>query len=173
MKASEKETIKNIHFLAFSDEGKETSELAEAFLAEPDTISISAERQGKTVGNVLFTPFVFEEHPEKKCYLLAPIGVLPEYQRGFGVGRELMQAGIEQLKSIGTEAIFVLGVPTYYPQYGFVPTDKQTPYPDLLTIPESWMALELNKEVLNSIGGKTNANKPFMNPMFWDTSGRG
>lgn len=173
MKSSEKEIIKNIHFLAFGEEGKETSELAEAFLAEPDTISISVEREGKMVGNVLFTPFVFEEHPEKKCYLLAPIGVLPEYQRGFGVGRELMQAGIEQLRSMGTEAIFVLGVPTYYPQYGFTPTDKQTPYPDLLTIPESWMALELNEGVLNVLAGKAYANKPFMNPMFWDTSGRG
>lgn len=173
MKTSNTEIIKNIHLLAFGDEGKATSELAEAFLAEPETISICAEREGKVVGNVLFTPFVFKEQPDKKCYLLAPIGVLPEFQRGFGVGKELMNTGIEHLKSLGTEAIFVLGVPDYYPQFGFVPTDKNTPYPELLTIPQAWMVLELNKGVSETLSGETIAIKPFMNPEFWDTSGRG
>ena len=174
MKSSEINKIKNIHLLAFGEEeGKETSELAAAFLAEPDTISISAERDGKLVGNVIFTPFKFTQHPDKRCYLLAPIGVLPEYQRGFGVGKELMQKGIEHLKSSGTDAIFVLGVPTYYPRYGFVPTDKPTPYPDLLTMPEAWMVLELNQGVAKSLSGETTAITPFMNPIFWDTSGRG
>lgn len=173
MSSSNHEIIKNIHLLAFGEtEGKETSELAEAFLGLPDTVSISAEREGKVVGNVLFTTFVFEEHPDKKCFLLAPIGVLPAYQRGFGVGKELMQKGIEYLKSIGTDAIFVLGVPTYYPRYGFELTNKQTPYPDLLTMPEAWMVLELNTGVVSTLSGKTKAVEPFMNPVFWDTSGR-
>lgn len=174
MKPSEIKIIKNIHLLAFGDEeGEEVSELAATFLAQSGSISINAERDGKIVGNIIFTPFIFKEHLEKKCYLLAPIGVLPEYQHGFGVGKELMHAGIEKLRSIGTNAIFVLGVPTYYPQYGFVPTDKQTPYPELLTMPESWMVLELSTGAVNNLNGETLAIEPFMNPLFWDTSGRG
>lgn len=145
MNTSETEIIKNIHLLAFGEEeGAETADLAESFLALPDTISINAERDGKIVGNIIFTPFLFKDHPDKKCYLLAPIGVLPEYQHGHGVGKELMQSGITHLKNCDVDAVFVLGVPTYYPRYGFVPTDKQTPYPDLLTLPASWMVLELN-----------------------------
>lgn len=172
MNSSEKSVIKNIHFQAFGEaEGKETSELAVSFLSLPQTISINAERDGKAVGNIIFTPFWFKDHPDKKCYLLAPLGVIPEYQRGFGVGKELVQNGIAQLKSIGADAVFVLGVPSYYPQHGFVPTDKQTPYPDLLTIPESWMVLELKPGAAKQLSGETTAVEPFMDPVFWDTSG--
>lgn len=174
MNLSENEIIKNIHLLAFGEaEGKETSELVETLLTLPDTISINAERDGKVVGNVIFTPFVFKEYPNKKCYLLAPLAVLPEFQGGFGVGKELMQASIKHLKSIGADAIFVFGIPTYYPQYEFVQTDKQTPYPELLTIPEAWMVLELNCGVVGHLSGETLAVDAFMNPQLWDTSGYG
>ncbi|NEO69971.1 N-acetyltransferase [Moorena sp. SIO3H5] len=173
MKLSEKETIKNIHLLAFGEkEGEEVAQLAEDFLALPETISINVKRDDMIVGNVMFTPFSFKDHPDKKCYLLAPLGVLPKYQR-HGLGKELIETGIKYLKSIGTDAVFVLGVPTYYPQHGFVPTDKQTPYPDLLTIPEAWMMLELNAGSTSHLRGETIAVEPIMDPKFWDTSGRG
>lgn len=175
MNSLEKETIQNIHRLAFgAEEGEETAALAASFLELEETISISAERDGKVVGNVLFTPFFFENYPGKTCYLLAPLGVLPEYQKGgHGVGKELMTSSIEQLKSIGVDAIFVLGVPTYYPQYGFVPTNLETPYPELLTLPEAWMVLELTTGVAKQLNGKTKAVGTFMIPEMWDTSGRG
>ena len=169
----EKETIIRIHRLAFGEEeGNEIAKLAEEFLALPETISISAKRDERVVGNVLYTPFFFHDHPDAKCYLLAPNGVVPKYQ-GHGVGKELMEAGIEQLKSMDVDAIFVLGVPSFYPKYGFVPTDKQTPYPDLLTMPEAWMVLELIAGSVDPLSGKTTAVEPFMQSSFWDTSGRG
>lgn len=164
--------IKDVHLLAFEkEEGKAVAELVIAFFLHPETISINATRDEKIVGNVLFTPFIFKDHPNKKCYLLAPLGVLPDYQLQ-GVGRELVQTGIESLKAIGADAIFVLGVPTYYPQYGFVLAEQQTPYPDLLTKPEAWMVLELNAGVKNQLSGETRAIEPFMKAGFWDTSGR-
>ena len=82
---------------------------------------------------------------------ISAIGVLPEYQHGHGVGKELMQMGIQLLQAQGCNAIFVLGVPTYYPRYGFEPTTKQTPYPELLTMPEAWMVLELSAGVLTRL----------------------
>ena len=165
--------IIHVHRQAFGEvEGEEVAQLAKALLKLTETISINAKRDGKIVGNVLFTPFVFQDHPDAKCYLLAPCGVLPEYQ-GHGVGKEMMESSIEHLKSIRTDALFVLGVPTFYPRYGYVPTDKQTPYPDLLTMPESWMALELTAGTLRRLSGKTKAVQPFMQSSFWDTSAYG
>lgn len=163
--------IKIVHRLAFGEEGDETAALAGAFLSLPETISVNATRDGKVVGNILFTPFVFKEHADKKCFLLAPLGVLPDYQ-GHGVGKELVQNGVKCLKSIGADAVFVLGVPTYYPKHGFTPTNLQTPYPHLLTLPDSWMILELNAGVADHLTGETIAVEPFMQPAFWDTSGR-
>ncbi|WP_170400908.1 GNAT family N-acetyltransferase [Ruegeria arenilitoris] len=173
MNQSEIDAILEVHRLAFGEaEGEETAQLAKDFLDHPDTIAISVKRDGQVAGNVLFTAFVFEDHPETKCYLLAPCGVSPEYQ-GFGVGRELMETSIEHLKFIGTDAVFVLGVPTFYPRYGFVPTDKQTPYPDLLTAHEAWMALELTAGTVQRLNGTTKAIPQFMQAHWWDTSGRG
>lgn len=173
MNHTETAAIVDVHRLAFGkEEGDDIARLAEVFLGLADTISISAKRDGKIVGNVLFTPFNFLDHPDAKCYLLAPCGVLPAYQ-GHGVGKEIMEASIEHLSSVGADAVFVLGVPTFYPRYGFVPTDKQTPYPDLMTAPEAWMALELTKGSVKKLSGKTVAIPQFMQPHWWDTSQHG
>ncbi len=167
------EAITRVHLDAFGkDEGPEVAQLARGFLALADTISISVTRDGKIAGNVLFTPFLFQDHPQAKCFLLAPCGVVPDYQ-GQGVGKELMETSIAHLTSVNADAVYVLGVPSFYPKYGFVPTDKQTPYPDLLTMPESWMELELKPGSAKALGGKTTAVAPIMRPEYWDTSAYG
>ncbi|WP_281995023.1 GNAT family N-acetyltransferase [Ruegeria faecimaris] len=171
-KHAESDAILEVHRLAFGEtEGEVTAQLAKDFLSHPDTISISVKRDGQIAGNLLFTPFVFQDHPDTKCYLLAPCGVSPVYQ-GHGVGKELMETSIEHLKSIGTDAVFVLGVPDFYPRYGLAPTDKQTPYPDLLTAHEARMALELTAGTVECLNGTTMAIPQFMQAHWWDTSGR-
>ncbi len=173
MNRSETDAILNLHRLAFGEaEGDEIAQLAEDLLEHPETISISVRRDGQIAGNVMFTPLVFQDHPDVRCYLLAPCGVSPEHQ-GRGVGREMMETSIKHLRFIGTDAVFVLGVPTFYPLFGFVPTDKETPYPDLLTIPEAWMTLELTAGSVEKLGGKTLAIAPFMHAHLWDTSQHG
>ncbi len=76
-----------------------------------------------------------------------------------------MNEAIKHLQLIGTDAIFVLGVPTFYPKFGFVVSDKQTPYP-AFTTGEDWMALELTGGILQNLNGKTIAVEPFMKPVF-------
>jgi putative acetyltransferase len=173
MKHTDIDASLEVHRLAFGEvEGAEIAQLAKDFLDHPDTITISAERDGKIAGNVLFTPFVFKDHPATKCYLLAPCGVSPKYQ-GRGVGKEIMETSVDHLRSIGTDAVFVLGVPTFYPRYGFVPTDKQAPYPDLMKAREAWMALELTSGAVEKLSGQTMAIPQFMQPHWWDTSAHG
>jgi predicted N-acetyltransferase YhbS len=173
MNQTEFDAILDLHLQAFgAGEGPEITRLARSFLALPETISISVRRGGRIAANVLFTPFIFDDHPDAKCYLLAPCGVLPSCQ-GQGAGRELMETSIAHLKSIGAEAVFVLGVPGFYPRYGFAPTGKQTPYPELLTMPEAWMVLELTPGALAPLGGRTRAVAPFIPPALWDPSASG
>ena len=87
-------------------------------LADDRTISIDAVHDDHQVGNVLFTPFRLDDHPDKKCYLLAPIGVEPELQ-GSLIGKRLIDEGIQRLEQLDTDAIFVLGWPRYYGTRGF------------------------------------------------------
>ena len=84
-------------------------------------ISLVAEEDGKLIGHILFTPvFVGGGFDGTKYMGLAPVAVLPEYQNR-GAGSQLVRAGLQACREIGTELVFVLGHPTYYPRFGFQP----------------------------------------------------
>src|SRR5262249_317859 len=53
-------------------------------------------------------------------YALAPMAVLPEFQRR-GIGSALVRAGIERLRKSRCPFVIVVGHPNYYPRFGFVP----------------------------------------------------
>ncbi|MDO6684582.1 MULTISPECIES: GNAT family N-acetyltransferase [unclassified Agarivorans] len=166
------ETIINLHRRAFGEsEGEQIATLAEELLCLSETISFNIERDNKIVGNILFSQFIFKEHPDKKCYLLAPIGVVPEYHNQ-GIGKELIESGIAHLETLSVDAVLVLGYPAYYASRGFITTNLLTPYPDLLTMPEAWRIREINKGSMAKVTGDTLAAQPMMQPIFWDTSGR-
>ena len=84
-------------------------------------LSMVAERAGEVIAHVLFSPV--EIHGEAGVHAalgLAPMAVLPEHQRS-GVGTALVRASMTRLKSAGQRLVVVLGHPTYYPRFGFVP----------------------------------------------------
>lgn len=174
MKRSEKEIaeIKELHLIAFGEsEGPMVSELAANLLADPKTISIDVVRDGKRVGNILFSPLTLVDHPDKKCYLLAPIGVLPEYQ-GDRIGKELIDEGVKQLGAMGVDAIFVLGYPKYYGSRGFAPTWVLPPFHATLTRIDAWKMREIKSGSMAEVGGKSIASDAMMKPMYWDTTRR-
>ena len=55
--------------------------------------------------------------------LLAPLAVLPDYQKQ-GVGG-IISHGLKLLTAAGIDLVFVLGHPGYYPRYGFKPAGVQ------------------------------------------------
>ena len=61
-------------------------------------ISIVALDKGKIVGHILFSPVIIEKESRLVRGMgLAPIAVLPEYQRQ-GIGTQLVSKGIERLR---------------------------------------------------------------------------
>ena len=62
---------------------------------------------------------------ETDWYGLGPISVWPE-QQGQGIGSQLMNAALEQLKQLGAKGCVLLGDPEYYYRFGF------KSYPDLI-----------------------------------------
>jgi putative acetyltransferase len=83
---------------------------------------------------------------------LAPMAVLPEYQRQ-GVGSHLVRAGLDVCRSRGIGAVVVVGHPAYYPKFGFVrASTKGLAYEH--TVPdEAFMALELQSGLLEHAHG--------------------
>ena len=88
------------------------------------TISLVALEQEAVVGHVAVSP-VRISSGETDWYGLGPISVWPE-QQGQGIGSQLMNAALEQLKQLGAKGCVLLGDPEYYYRFGF------KSYPDLI-----------------------------------------
>jgi putative acetyltransferase len=82
-------------------------------------VSLLAERGGRAIGHVFFSPIAIEsERPAPAGGGLAPVGVLPDEQ-GRGVGAALIRAGVGAARGAGWELLVVLGNPAYYGRFGF------------------------------------------------------
>jgi putative acetyltransferase len=81
-------------------------------------VSLVAEIEGRVVGHVAFSPVTIAGH---FCawYGLAPLSVLPSYQRT-GIGSRLVIAGLESLCALHAQGCVLLGEPEYYARFGFV-----------------------------------------------------
>ncbi len=111
----------------------------EAFI--PD-LSLVAEIEGKIVGHIMFTKATVGENT---VLVLAPLSVLPEYQRK-GIGISLIKEGHKIAKKLGYEYSIVLGNPKYYQKAGYLTADKFGIMPSFDVPNINFMAFKLNKD---------------------------
>ena len=124
-------------------------------------ISLVAETEAEVVGHILFTPVVLTGHENKlKIMGLAPMAVLPRYQNK-GIGSQLVHAGLEQCKSLGYDAVVVLGHPNYYPKFGFEPSVRYGIKSEYEVPDEVFMILELVPGALNNNTGVIKYHEAF------------
>lgn len=125
--------------------------LVEQLRADGDVLFelVTAKDQGLT-GHILYSPLSIDtDRGALAAAALAPVSVLPAFQRQ-GLGAALIQAGNARCRTLGLDAVLVLGHPSYYPRFGFSATAAealQAPF----TGP-SFMALELKAGALAKAG---------------------
>lgn len=81
------------------------------------TISLVAESEQGLVGHVALSPVTISDGANG-WYGLGPISVLPVLQ-GQGIGAQLMQQALVELKKLGASGCVLLGDPNYYQRFGF------------------------------------------------------
>jgi len=101
------------------------------------TLSLVAEVDGKVVGHIAFSPV--EWPGEGDWFGLGPVSVAPALQSQ-GIGRQLIEAGLDNMRRRGAGGCVVMGDPAYYNRFGFV-QDPRLTYPG--PPPEYFMALGL------------------------------
>lgn len=121
-------------------------------VAAAPCISLVAEEQGVIVGHALFTLVTVQRGVETWQALgLGPVAVAPSRQRR-GVGTKLIQAGLSACKDAGHTVVFVVGHPSYYRRFGFLPAAPLGLVPAEATPHEAWMVNELAP---GALGGRT------------------
>jgi putative acetyltransferase len=127
-----------------------------------EILSIVAIENEKVVGHILFIPVTIEDNNDAvKGMGLAPIAVLPEFQRK-GIGSRLVNWGIEELRKTAYTFIIVLGHPDYYPRFGFESASRYGIKSQWEGIPDNaFMILWLNKSKMIQIWGKAKYRSEF------------
>src|SRR4030042_11450 len=116
-------------------------------------LSLVAFTDGKVVGHILFSPAVIEgQHGRLVGTGLAPIAVLPEYQRK-GIGTELVQTAIARIKHGGCPYIIVIGQPEYYARFGFEKAGRFGISSEWGVPDEAFMILMLDRKAKTGITG--------------------
>ena len=103
-------------------------------------LSLVAVIDNKIVGYILFTKIKIGKQEE---LALAPLGVLPEYQKQ-GIGRTLIQEGNKKAKELGYHYSVVLGSDKYYPKFGYVSAKEYGIVAPFDVPDENFMAIKLN-----------------------------
>lgn len=115
-------------------------------------LSLVAEVDDKIVGHILFSKIRIKNSTEYESLALAPMAVLPDYQKK-GIGGKLIVEGLKTAKALGHESVIVLGHKEYYPKFGFKNASTWGIACPLEVPDEYFMALELIPEILSDKAG--------------------
>lgn len=107
------------------------------FISELSLVAIQDKR---IVGYILFTKINIGEYKE---LALAPLAVLPEYQKQ-GIGKKLIKEGHKIAKKLGYHYSIVLGSEKYYSKSGYVPASRYGIKAPFEVSNENFMAIKLN-----------------------------
>ena len=151
IETAEPSLVHAINLAAFG--GADEADLVDNLRIEGAVIlSLVAEWQRRIVGHVMFSRMWIETvNGSIPAVALAPMAVLPEYQRQ-GVGGQLIRHGLDVLRERGERIVIVLGHPDFYPRFGFSVEKARflaSPFP-----PDAYMALELSPGALDGIRGR-------------------
>jgi putative acetyltransferase len=115
-------------------------------------VSLVAEVDGKVVGHILLSPVSLTQHAYPNFMGLAPMAVLPDYQRK-GIGSALVREGLGRCKDLGCCAVVVVGHAEYYPRFGFVPAGRYALRCEYDVPANVFMVAELEAGALNGVAG--------------------
>ena len=157
--AADHDAIENVVRSAFGRQSEARLVAALRALADFDPeLSLVAVAGGTVVGHILFTPVSVLRAGESPvaALALAPLAVLPGLQRR-GIGSVLVRDGLQACRQRGHELVIVVGHPSYYPRFGFVPARARGLEVPFAVRDEAFMLCEL--------GGKSASARPHVRGM--------
>ncbi len=146
--------------------------LTRALLADPSAeprLSLMAYVGDQPVGHILFTKGTLTNHPKVALSFLAPLAVIPKFQRQ-GVGGALIERGLEFLTKADIDLVFLLGHIAYYPKFGFEPASKLALEPTFsipAEVANAWMVKALKPNLIGRVSGRVVCCDALNKPEMW------
>ena len=152
--------IQQLNIQAFG--GRQEAELVDKLRSRcSDLLSLVAVLQDKVVGHILFSPVSVSSNQRTVVGMgLAPMAVIPEYQRQ-GIGGSLIKTGIAKLTKKRCPFLVVLGHPDYYPRFGFEPASGCGIRSEWKVPDEAFLIMVLNQSQIKGINGVVNYRSEF------------
>ncbi len=123
----------------------------------PELSLVAEDEEGRIVGHILLTEIKVHDNV---LLSLAPLSVLPSYQRQ-GVGGRLINEAHRIATQMDYKGIAVLGHEHYYPQFGYEPASRYGIRFPFVAPDECCMLKVLTAEWDNSIAGTIEYPKEF------------
>jgi putative acetyltransferase len=115
------EGIRDVNVSAFADHpfSRQTEHLIVEALRSADALEVSlvAEVDGDVVGHIAFSAGAIGG-TSSGWFVLGPVAVMPDHQ-GEGIGRALVEAGLDALRARGARGCVLVGDPAFYRRFGF------------------------------------------------------
>lgn len=163
----DEDAIRAVHLAAFARDGHEGEGEADlvdglrAAGAYPPELTVVSEVEGRVVGHVLISFATIEsESGSVPCLALAPLAVLPGYER-LRLGTRLMRYALAEAVPLGHRLVIVLGHPKYYRHFGFRPAAAARIACQWPAAHDAFMVLELVPGALEGVTGMARYHPAF------------
>lgn len=165
------DSIHHLYCSALDEQERElVSKLATELLAEKSTlkiISLVAEIKRIVVGHIACSPVSIPENKSFRGYILAPLAVLPAYQKRL-IGSRLVNCAIACLEEMNVDILFVYGDPNYYGRFSFsseLAINYIPPYK--LQYPFGWQARVFKEATLSKFSVNITCVDSLSDPALW------
>lgn len=112
-------------------------------------LSYTARLDGELIGSVRLSPIAVGRD---RGHLLGPLAVLSE-RRKAGIGKHLVNLGVEAARAAGSSFVLLVGDAPYYWPMGFRPISTQKVRMPLPVAPDRLLVCELEPTICNRLTG--------------------
>ena len=134
--------------------------------AQPDLYVFTAEENATLVGGAIFTRLTYDED-DRTVFVLGPVAVASSRQ-GRGIGKQLLEHGLDTLRGVGVDIALTYGDPDYYARVGFAPITEEFALPPFnLQRPEGWLGQSLTDTEMIPLKGRSRCVEALNDPIFW------
>ncbi|MBE9537804.1 MAG: N-acetyltransferase [Proteobacteria bacterium] len=149
-------------------EGQVIGSLVSGLIAttEPgDLVGFVATSNECIVGCIFFSRFIVPS--DEVAFILSPVAIATSEQ-GTGIGQQLINYGLNHLKSLKVNLAFTYGDPRFYSKVGFSQiSERVVKAPYELSQPEGWLAQSLDGNPIKAIEGSSRCVGALRDQKYW------